>query len=162
MQNKIAGSKKKDENKGQKKATNFKQFNEILIHTFVIAYLSANYKVMQFIKKYLLVFSLLGFANSCTTNSDGLPDNLIGRDSMITVLIDIHIADAAVNLSSFNQQELPPDKEKLFREIYSKHGLTKAKFDSSFIYYSQHPELFEKIYEDVIIGLSKRQAELSK
>ncbi|MBK9477528.1 MAG: DUF4296 domain-containing protein [Bacteroidetes bacterium] len=117
---------------------------------------------MQFIKKYLLVFSFFGLANSCSSTSDNLPGNLIVKDSMITVLIDIHIADAAANLSNFNQQELPPDKEKLFREVYSKHGLTKAKFDSSFIFYTQHPELFEKIYEEVIIGLSKRQAELSK
>jgi hypothetical protein len=117
---------------------------------------------MQFIKKYLLVFTFLWLANSCKSTSDNVPDNLLGKDSMITVLIDVHIADAAANLSSFNQHELPPDKEKLFREVYSKHGLTKAKFDSSFIFYSQHPELFEKIYEEVIIGLSKRQAELSK
>ncbi len=71
------------------------------------------------------------------------------------------MADAAVNLSNYGQPNFPSDKEKLFLQIYAKNKLSKKQFEESFAYYTAHPEMFKKIYEDVLTGLSRKQAEIA-
>ncbi len=117
---------------------------------------------MQFINKSLLLCATLLLFISCASKSKKTPATILKSDKMVAVLIDIHLADAAVNLSNYGQSNLPNDKEKLYSQVYLKHQLDKKIVEESFAYYSQNPEEFEKIFDDVITGLSKKQAELAK
>lgn len=117
---------------------------------------------MQFINKSILFAGFLFFLISCSNKKEKLPDGILKKEAMVAVMIDIQLADAAVNLSNYGQTNFPNDKEKLFQSIYLKHAINKKIFDASFAYYTAHPEEFEKIYDDVITGLSSKQAELAK
>lgn len=117
---------------------------------------------MQFKNKSLLfLFSVFILMMSCSSkkNKDA-PENLLSKENMVSVMMDIQLADAAINLSNYGQGNYPNDKQKLFTEIYSKHKITQKQFEESFTYYVEHPEDFQKIYDDVISGLSKKQAEM--
>jgi hypothetical protein len=117
---------------------------------------------MQFMSKTLLYCITLFLFISCTTSSQKVPRSILKSEKMVAVLIDIHLADAAVNLSNYGQSNLPNEKEKLYAEIYKKHNLDRKTFEESFTYYADRPMEFAKIFDEVIIGLSKKQAELSK
>ena len=117
---------------------------------------------MQFINKPIFFLGIFFLFISCSGNQDKTPLNILNKDEMVAVLIDIQLADATVNLSKYGQSHFPGDKVKLFDEIYSKHKITKKKFEESFVYYTDHPEKFQKIYAEVITGLSRKQAELAK
>jgi hypothetical protein len=117
---------------------------------------------MQFINKSFLLIASLLILISCNSKKDEIPNGILTKDEMISILIDVQLADATVNLSNYGQANFPNDKQKLFALIYSKHKVSKKKFEDSFVYYTNHPETFEKIYDEVINGLSRKQAELSK
>ena len=107
------------------------------------------------------MFSVFLLVMSCSSKKEkDAPDNLLGKENMVKVMMDIQVADAAINLSNYGQGNYPNDKKKLFAEIYAKHKITRKQFEESFSYYVDHPDEFEKIYDDVIEGLSKRQAEM--
>ncbi|MES1225248.1 MAG: DUF4296 domain-containing protein, partial [Bacteroidota bacterium] len=107
-------------------------------------------KVMQFINKSLLFGVTLFLCVSCSQGEEKLPANILNKEEMVRVLIDIQLADAAVNLSNYGQTKLPADKDKLFEKIYSDHKMNRKKFEESFLYYTNHPDKFEKIYDEVI------------
>ena len=117
---------------------------------------------MQFIYRLLLLFSVFLILISCSRSDEKIPASVLNANEMVLILIDLQLADAAVNLSNYGQSSFPTDKEKLFETIYDKHKITKKKFEESFAYYTAHPEKFEKIYDQVITGLSSKQAESSK
>ena len=117
---------------------------------------------MQFINKSILITGTFFLFISCSPSEEKTPSEILSKEEMVSVMIDIQLADATVNLSNYGQSNFPNDKEKLFTEIYTKHKVTKKKFRESFSYYTARPEKFEKIYDEVITGLSKKQAELAK
>jgi hypothetical protein len=117
---------------------------------------------MQFINKSLLFVAGIFLFIACSGKEEKRPTSVLTEEKMIALVIDIQLADATVTLSNYGQSNLPIDKEKLFAAIYKKHNTSKKIVEESFFYYSGHPEQFEKIYEEVITGLSKKQAELAK
>ncbi|MFC2118780.1 DUF4296 domain-containing protein [Bacteroidota bacterium] len=113
--------------------------------------------------KIIILFLLSSLFFAC--NNSRLitpPENLISKDSLISILIDMHIVDGqAFQLntpgSSFNF-----GAESLYESVINKHGTTRAIFDSSINYYMKYPEDFEIMYESVIIELSKIEGELKR
>jgi len=107
------------------------------------------------VKKYvwvLMAFLLLGCEN------EEIPSYILSSDKMTNVLMDIHIAEAKTIMRG-----LPPDSGKmLFRlyedSVFKKHHITRAKFDSSYKYYTSHMDVFNKVYASVVDSLSLREA----
>ena len=78
---------------------------------------------------------------------------------MSAILTDIHLAEAEINLGVSDSTS----KEKNnFEKIFKKHSITKQQYDVSLTFYIDHPELLDKIYEDVLNELSKMQGEAAK
>jgi hypothetical protein len=50
----------------------------------------------------------------------------------------------------------------MYTQIYKNHGITRAEFLKSYHYYETQPELMDKLYEELLSELSRRQAQLSK
>ena len=79
---------------------------------------------------------------------------------MARILIDIHLAEAEASLKSF------PDttkKEKVrFQKIFEKDSVTNQQYQESLMFYMNRPGLLDKVYEEVINGLSKMQGEAAK
>lgn len=47
-----------------------------------------------------------------------------------------------------------------FEKIFTKHNISKEKYEESITYYEQNLEIYENIYEKVITKLSQLQAEV--
>ncbi len=96
----------------------------------------------------VVLFSLLllGCRQEVTVPSEVLP-----AEVMVPLLIDIHVLEGARNGSLILGDT--NTIEEYYVKVYDKHGVEEAAFKQSFVYYSNHPELFIPIYEAVVDSL---------
>jgi hypothetical protein len=52
--------------------------------------------------------------------------------------------------------------EKQYQLLFNKYNISKERYDSSYQFYLDNPALLNKIYENVIIELTKKQAEIEQ
>jgi len=85
------------------------------------------------------------------------PRGILHSWEMRDVLVDLHKTDALIQISNMN---LGYDEEKsiYYAQVLSKHGVTQAEFDSSLVWYTAHPQLFDKIYPRVIARLKAEES----
>jgi hypothetical protein len=108
------------------------------------------------IKKIAIIF-LSAFLFGCTdTEEVKIPDNIISKDKMAKVFVDMHLLEATLNLNAGN----PAKKEELNIDVFKKHGITKEKFEESYKFYTQNPSALSEVYDIVLNELSKLQAEV--
>ena len=99
--------------------------------------------------KRLVFILLIVLAYSCEEPVDPAPSNLIEEEVFIETLKDIHILDAAfrqkVIKEDYPNQKLPA----YYDQVFLKHNVTREAFDSSFTYYSHHPEKMAAINKEI-------------
>jgi hypothetical protein len=84
------------------------------------------------------------------------PDWVIDEKKMVDIITDLRIVDAATYANS----NMPPrDKAKDWAFVMKKHHVVDSIFRNSHDYYSEHPEVAEKIYEQVIDRISEMEAD---
>jgi len=111
-------------------------------------------------KKTFLYLLFLSALLACNNNAEiSIPDSVISKEKMAEVLLDIHLAEASMNLS-LNPQSIQPKGIQLNVNILKKHGIDKKMFDESFQFYSENPALLNEIYQQVLNDLSKLQAQV--
>src|ERR1051325_6999036 len=98
---------------------------------------------------------------SCSKPKEKVPDHLISPDSMVSILVDIHLVEAAANITRLNDVQ-PFKAPQLYPAIFKSHQTDSATFHTSFDYYLQNPKKLEAIYEKVLNELSRRESESGK
>lgn len=116
---------------------------------------------MKMRRKASRLFALLLFSCflllSCSKKEEKIPETVIPKEKMVLVLVDIHLAEAG---SQFN---VPFDnstniKQAYYQFIFKKHKITYPQLMKSWTFYTEHPEIFSEVYNEVITELSKKQA----
>ena len=78
------------------------------------------------------------------------PKDVLPDAKMENVLYDYHIAKAMGEETPYNESY----KRLLYIEsVFKKHGITKADFDSSMVWFARNPQILTKIYEKVNLRL---------
>lgn len=76
------------------------------------------------------------------------PRGILHSGEMRRVLIDLHKTDALMQV--YGLQYGHDEAENIYyAQVLEKHGITQAQFDSSIVWYTAHPLLFDKIYPKV-------------
>jgi hypothetical protein len=84
---------------------------------------------------------------------------IIPADSMVTLLTDLHLADGVVTTIKLKDKtSLGHLSTEYFAVIMKKHKIGKDTFEESLRYYAYHTEEMNKIYEKVIVNLSKTES----
>lgn len=99
---------------------------------------------------FLLAICFLATFYSCSNR----PDNVLSRNEMTDFLVEIHKLDGALNakgLGSYDNRQ----NVYYYNALLKKHGISKAQFDSSLVWYTKNPKKFERIYVDVVEQLTK-------
>lgn len=113
------------------------------------------------IKAISVSLCLCGFLfSSCSRKEEKIPDDILKKEIMVPLLADIHIAEAAAVINSSAYESSKKDIKSAYHSVFSKYSITENDFRRSMDYYTMHPELLDKIYEEVITELSKKQADL--
>ena len=102
---------------------------------------------------------ILLLLTSCRQETTALPKDLISREKMIQVLADVHITEAAIYYKNGHGDKVDNKAPEYYQYIFSKQGITEKQFRESFDYYLHQEAQLDKIYEDVITEISRRQAE---
>lgn len=89
------------------------------------------------------------------------PRNVLSVQRMTDVLYDLHRADGLLSVYGYEWQ-LDTTMAKYYSAVLEKHGVTQAQFDSSLVWYTDHPQTFDKIYPHIIRRLEAEQKELSE
>lgn len=127
--------------------------------------------------RYLLICLVLLFS-SCGGDEPELlrkPDDLLSEEKLVAVLTDIHLLEGALALRSGGPRVVQPgirrdpslqmtipDNNKAplgYYDIFSRNGITFEQYEHTMQWYSGHPEELFDIYDRVLIGITRRQAE---
>jgi len=106
----------------------------------------------------LLFFCGMIFFSSCVKKPVTIPKDVMSKEELVPVLVDIHLAQAVLNMSQLNDSSRYNIRDYL-DFIFKSHHITQRSYDTSMAFYTLHPELLNEIYEEVISELSKRQSE---
>ena len=82
-------------------------------------------------------------------------DDVLSKRQMVAVLTDLHKMDGMLQVSGIVRD---PDADEVayYDAVLASHDVTRAQFDSSLVWYTMHPQRFNKLYPRV---LKKLEAE---
>ena len=94
-------------------------------------------------KKWLIILCVLLVVVGCR------PRGVLSNSEMRDVLYDLHRVDGAIQVAGYNYSH---DQEVAgyYKNVLDKHGITQAQFDSSLVWYTDNPQIFNKIYPKVL------------
>lgn len=81
------------------------------------------------------------------------PRDILSRRQMQAVLVDLHKTEAILQVTGYASFAYEEEESKAYYLTLQKHNLTQAQFDSSLVWYTRHPQLFDKIYPKVYAQL---------
>ena len=85
-----------------------------------------------------------------------IPTMVLNEEKFTQLLVDFALAESASNLNIKNVSAQKMDSVYAFNPL-TENKVTKATYDSTISFYSKHPALYKKIYENVLTKLSKMQ-----
>jgi hypothetical protein len=106
----------------------------------------------------ILLFLLIAACAGCRPEKEKTPPGLIGREAMVQLLADLHLAQALAQ-SQADVNDPAEAKKAYYQAVLKKHGISYSRFKKSMDHYATHPEALTVIYDQVIEELSRRQAE---
>jgi hypothetical protein len=112
--------------------------------------------------KKSILYGILLLLSACGKTLPNVPSDIIQKEKMIQILVDVHVADAVLENKNGTDRRVPEQTTAIYTQIYKNHGITRAEFLKSYHYYETQPELMDKLYEELLSELSRRQAQLSK
>lgn len=96
---------------------------------------------------------------SCSSGKDNIPHDIIPKDKMMTILMDIHIAEAGVKIETSPDSTLAKAND-YYHFIFRQNEVSEEDFRKSFRYYAKHPELLQSIYQTMLDEMSKKESEV--
>jgi hypothetical protein len=138
--------------------------------------------------KTFLLLVLIAVLGSCAEKADP-GSTIIPREQMIEILADLQIFESThqilkdkneddvdakrkaalypeiygVDSTTKSGNEVKPkfDMLKIYKWVFEHYQVTEKSFRESMDYYSNDPEEFESIYDEVLIRISEKQAEFT-
>ena len=80
------------------------------------------------------------------------PDDVLSNREMRDVLYDLHRMDGALQTAGYNYGH-NEEVSAYYQSVLDRHGITQAQFDSSLVWFTDNPQIFNKIYPNVIARL---------
>lgn len=80
------------------------------------------------------------------------PRGVLSNREMRDLLYDLHRTDGALQVIGYNYGH-NKELSSYYQSVLDKHGITQAQFDSSLVWYTDNPQIFNKIYPKVISRL---------
>lgn len=109
---------------------------------------------------YILLFILLV---SCQENKDFVvPKSVIQEDTLMLVLKEIHILDAAAKQNFIPNNADNYNKYREYKYVLEKHKISYARFDSTLSFYAHHGKEFEELYNKLIADLKEEEKKLER
>ncbi|MGN0214307.1 MAG: DUF4296 domain-containing protein [Muribaculaceae bacterium] len=112
---------------------------------------------MQRLVSQIIVLCIVAALSSC----DKAPRHVIGESDMVDLLVDIHEAEALIDMEPklYGNDSV---RKSLKQSVFMKHGVTAEKFDTSMVWYSRNMAVYTEVYERVLRNLEKKRDDLDR
>lgn len=109
---------------------------------------------------FVAVVALLFFL-SCRGGEDNVivPSGIIPPDTLVFVLADFHLVEAAVLEKQLQKADTDPYANYYYQAIFDKYKINRKRFNEAMVFYSSHPKLYRETYDKVLEELSRMQTE---
>ena len=112
--------------------------------------------------KFYLIIVIILFSSCNSNNENKIPDGIIPESKMITIITDLHLTDATLNIKHISKRSNNKEIAKYYKSVLKKYGYSRLQFNKSIEYYSDEPEKLDEIYDKVLEELSKKQEMVKK
>ena len=85
------------------------------------------------------------------------PKGILTSRQMRSVLYDLHRAEAVLQVAGYNFGH-DEALAKYYQSVLDEHGVSQAQFDSSLVWYTDHPQIFNKIYPKILTRCEQEDA----
>ena len=99
---------------------------------------------------------LLSFCSGKENKEVEIPKEILSQEVFTKLLTDYALAESAANMNIKNVTLQRLDTVYAFNPLVE-HNIRKSQYDSAIAFYSSKPELYKKVYEDVLVALSEMQ-----
>lgn len=91
------------------------------------------------------------------------PADLIHRDTMVSIFVDLRLMDAVVNFEQRQgNRKIDNLNYQMHNSILEKYGITREQFEDSYTYYQSDMVVFDKIHADAITRLTKMKTQIEQ
>jgi hypothetical protein len=90
-----------------------------------------------------------------------IPRDIIPPEKMHLIMSDMLIADALSETRALGSVNEKLYTEQYYATIYKNYGITRADFVKSYHFYEDNPVVMNKLYDDILGEISKREALIS-
>lgn len=84
-----------------------------------------------------------------------VPDGILSQNEMRAVLVDMQVAEAMMS-ADHTQYKEDAQKLALYESVFRKHGLTRAEYDSSLMWYARNLDIYMRVYNLVSKDVQER------
>jgi uncharacterized protein YcfL len=77
------------------------------------------------------------------------PDYVIDEDTMTELLTDVHMAEGLIDVQERHNRKDNEYGQRVMAAVFMKHNVSKASYDTSLVWYSQHLNTLIRIYKHV-------------
>lgn len=110
---------------------------------------------------YLFLFSF--FVIGCGEKVEKIPADIMSRDSMISILADIQLVEANIQLRNLGYTDSTKNQAYgYYKFVLLKHKTDPKVFEKSFHYYTSRPDMMSKMYTDVLTVISQQQVKIQE
>ncbi|MFA6702352.1 MAG: DUF4296 domain-containing protein [Dysgonamonadaceae bacterium] len=99
---------------------------------------------------FILFFSIVLLAESCQNHSD----YVLKRKDMERLMYDVYVAEALID-QDYQTFDTPAKKEAFLNDVFAKHKVNSAIWDSSLVWYSDRIDIYLKMNDSVKARLQK-------
>lgn len=113
----------------------------------------------------ILIFSsllILMLAAACSKNKKVRGKDLIPRDTLVEMMVEMHLIDGLTNDVAYYRKYNPNDTIDLYGSVYEKYDVTREEFDASLLEYASIPRQLDALYGDILTELNLMQEELDR
>ena len=102
----------------------------------------------------VFLISSLFFFYSCTKKGEEIPLDILSKNQMTKLLIDLHVYEAV----AYRQIDLSHDSSTKLQAYFEKallleHKIEDSMYKKSMEYYVQHPGIMLQVYEEILDSL---------
>jgi hypothetical protein len=111
-------------------------------------------------KHFIPIIFLLVCA--CKDKFPVIPKGVIGVEKMKAIMVDMHVADAVAETKAQMGGDERTLTQSYHAQIFKNHDVTREDFLKSFKFYESEPVLLNRMYDEILAEISKREAEVAK
>lgn len=95
-------------------------------------------------------------------SKDKVPEDVLPKDKMISLVIDMYLAESKVSNLGLNRDSSLAIFEVYEDTLLQKHGVEESVYRQSFSYYYDNPDKMESIYEAVLDTLNLHEQRIKE